>query len=62
MAVLLHEPADAVLRVARRVQARDLDPADLELLAVGGGKGHALGVLAGPDRGLGVEGVALEGR
>lgn len=59
MPILLHEPADAVPRVARRVQTRDLDAADLELLAVRRGEGHALGVLAGPDGGLGVEGIAL---
>lgn len=47
---VLHEPADAVLRVARRVQAPDGDAADLPALAVGRRPRHALGVLA-PDDG-----------
>lgn len=59
MPILLHEPADAVLRVARRVKARGFDAADLDLLAVGGRKGHAFRVLACPDGGLGIEGIAL---
>lgn len=45
--------------MARRVKARGFDAADLDLLAVGGRKGHAFRVLACPDGGLGIEGIAL---
>lgn len=56
---VLHEPADAVLRVTRRVQARDRDAADLQLLVVARRQRHARGVLASPDGQLGLECVAL---
>lgn len=46
---VLHEPADAVLRMARRVQALDGDAADLEARAVGRRLRDGLGVLAGDD-------------
>lgn len=48
-ASVLHEPADAVLGVAWRVQALDGDTADLEAGAVGRCLGHAFGVFAGDD-------------
>lgn len=43
---VLHEIADAVLRVARRVQRLDGNAADAEGLAVLGGLGHFGAVLA----------------
>lgn len=46
---VLQEPADAVLRVARRVQALDGDAADGPALAVARRLGHALGALACDD-------------
>lgn len=49
VAAVLHEPADAVLRVARRVEALDGDVADLEALAVARRLGHCLAVLAADD-------------
>lgn len=46
---VLHEPADAVLSVAGRVQRLDGDAAEVEGLAVGGGAGYFLAVLAADD-------------
>lgn len=46
---VLREPADAVLRVAGRVQALDRDAAELETLAVGGSLGRRLAVPAADD-------------
>lgn len=46
VAVVLHEPADAVLRVAWRVETLDVDIANLEALAVTGRLGHCFAVLA----------------
>lgn len=46
---ILGVPADAVLGVARRVQAGDFDVANLEAAAVVWGLGYALGFFAGYD-------------
>lgn len=46
---VLHEPADAVLGVARRVEALDRDAADLEPIAVAGSGRDGLAVLAADD-------------
>lgn len=46
---VLQEPADAVLRVARRVQARDGDAAEREARPVGGRAGYAFRVFAADD-------------
>jgi len=46
---VLHEPADAVLGVAGRMQGLDGDAADAEGLTVGGGACHLLAVLAADD-------------
>ena len=51
--LVLHEEADAVLRVARRVHRLHRDAAQLERLAVLGRLGHALAVLAADDVELG---------
>jgi len=51
--VVLHEPADAVLRVARRVEALDGDVANLEALAVARRLGYGFAVLAADDGELG---------
>lgn len=49
LVAVLQQPADAVLRVAGRVQGLDGDAAHLPGLAVGGRPGHTLRVLAGDD-------------
>lgn len=46
--VVFHEETDAILRVARRMNALDQNIAELERLLVRGRLGHALAVLA-PD-------------
>ncbi|KAJ0160806.1 hypothetical protein CTA2_7260 [Colletotrichum tanaceti] len=46
---VLHEPADAILGVARRVQRLDGDAADVERLAVAGCPSNAVAVLAADD-------------
>lgn len=46
---VLHEPADAVLGVARRVEGLDGDTANVEGGSVGGRLGHALALLASDD-------------
>jgi hypothetical protein len=51
---VLHEEADAVLGVARRVQRLDGDAADVERLAVLGRLGYLPAVLAADD----LEGLA----
>jgi len=49
LVAVLHEPADAVLGVAGRVQGLDGDAADAEGLAMGGGACHLFAVLAADD-------------
>lgn len=44
--VVLHEPADTILRVAWRVETLNVDTADLETLAVSRRLGHCFAVLA----------------
>jgi hypothetical protein len=58
---VLHEPADAVLRVARRVQRLDGDAADGEGVAVLGRLGDFLAVLAADDVDFAAEGGELRG-
>jgi hypothetical protein len=54
LVAILHEPADAILRMARGVKCFDGDAAEVEGLAVGGCLGHLLAVLAADD----IEGLA----
>jgi hypothetical protein len=46
---ILHEPADAVLRVARSVQGLDGNAAETETLTVAWRLGHLLAVFASED-------------
>lgn len=54
VAAVLHVVADAVLGVARRVDALDGDVANLEGIPVLGRPGHTVAVLAADDVQLGV--------
>lgn len=49
LVAVLREPAYAVLRMARRVEALDSDAPDLEAVAVGRGLRDGLAVLASDD-------------
>ena len=50
LVAILREPADAVLRVAGRVEALDSDGPDVETLAVRRGLGDGLAVLSPDDK------------
>lgn len=57
---ILHEPAYAILRMARRMESLDGDAADVEALAMGRGLVHLLAILAADDFEVGeAEGGAL---